>query len=37
MMVKLKHWSGLMGLIIGFTPIILVKYVTTTQYLNTES
>ena len=36
MIVKLVHWIGLMGLIIGFTQIILVKYVTNTQYLNKD-
>ena len=37
MMVKLIYGSGLMGIIIGFTQTILVKYVANTQYLNKES
>ena len=41
MTVKLLHClivqSGVIGLIIGFTQIVLVKYVTNTHVLNKES
>ena len=37
MMVKLLHWIGVIDLIICFTHIILVEYVTNTHFFNKES